>query len=45
VKFAITKCLEMQRGVIWIGLEQSEIAMRKGLSLSRQSVKALPKAL
>jgi hypothetical protein len=45
VKFVITKCLEKQRGVIWISLEQSEITMRKGLSLSRQSVKALPKAL
>ena len=37
--------LEMQRRVIWISLEQSEIAMRKALRFSRQSVQALPKPL
>jgi hypothetical protein len=37
--------LEMQRWMIWIGLELREISVRHGLNFNRQRVEALPKPL
>lgn len=37
--------LDMQRWMIWIGLDLREISVRHGLNFNRQCVEALPKPL